>query len=140
MMGGPGTAQGVPNQEEDEIQQAIRLSLQDVGMSFTVENHEESRDGIEDNEEKKIALTEKHHTYRLMSIISHFGLTTKTGHYVSDVYNAEEKSWFHYDDEAVTPITESVVTASGRQKNGYIFFYIHRDLFEQMEKSEGKGR
>lgn len=139
-MGGPGMAQGVPNQEEDEIQQAIRLSLQDVGMSFTVENQEDSRDGFEKKEEKKVTSSDDCHSYRLMSIISHFGQTTKTGHYVSDVYNLAEKSWFHYDDETVTPIKQSVVTAGGRQKNGYIFFYIHSDLFEQMEKCEDKRR
>ena len=79
-------------------------------------------------------------TYHLMSVTSHFGLTTKTGNYVSDVYNVKGDSWFHYDDETVTPITESVVTASGRQKNGYIFFYIYRDLFEQLQKSDERGR
>ncbi|CAL4173051.1 unnamed protein product, partial [Meganyctiphanes norvegica] len=140
-MGGPGTAQSVPNQEEDEIQQAIRLSLQDVGMSFSVENAEDSRDGFEPPKiqnsfefDDDITMDDNRHTYRLMSIISHFGLTTKTGHYVSDVYNVKEDSWFHYDDETVTPITESVVTAGGRQKNGYIFFYVHRDFFEQLQK------
>lgn len=49
-----------------------------------------------------------------------------SGHYVSDIYNCEEGSWFHYDDETVTKISESVVLADGRQKNGYIFFYVHK--------------
>ena len=51
------------------------------------------------------------------------------GHYVSDVYNYEEQEWYHYDDESVTHIPESAVLANGRQKNGYIFFYIHRYVF-----------
>ena len=112
------------------------------GTSFSVENAEDSRDGFEktQNEDKETIVAENCHTYRLMSVISHFGLTTKTGHYVSDVYNVKEDYWFHYDDATVTPITESVVTASGRQKNGYIFFYIYRDLFEQLQKSDEKGR
>ncbi|KAG7172952.1 structural maintenance of chromosomes protein 2-like [Homarus americanus] len=66
------------------------------------------------------------HTYCLISVISHFGLTTNTGHYVADVFNCEEDSWFHYDDECVVKIPETVVFAEGRQKNGYIFFYMHK--------------
>ncbi|XP_068231534.1 ubiquitin carboxyl-terminal hydrolase 37-like [Palaemon carinicauda] len=124
-------------QEEDEIQQAIRLSLQDMGMSYNQENQEESLDKEDNKKEEIIAVAEnqesRRHAYCLISIISHFGLTTNTGHYVSDVYNCEEESWFHYDDESVAKIAESVVFAEGRQKNGYIFFYMHKDLMQKVK-------
>ncbi|XP_037778752.1 LOW QUALITY PROTEIN: ubiquitin carboxyl-terminal hydrolase 37-like [Penaeus monodon] len=132
--------------EDDEIQQAIRLSLQELGMTYSQENQVEN---AEEENEENIARSASQddsdiesglHTYRLMSIISHFGLTTNTGHYVSDIYNCEEGSWFHYDDETVTKISESVVLADGRQKNGYIFFYVHKDLFEKMEKKTQNER
>lgn len=125
-------------QEEDEIQQAIRLSLQDMGMSYSQENQEENLDQVneENVKEESVAVTEnqesRRHSYCLISIISHFGLTTNTGHYVSDVYNCDEESWFHYDDESVAKISESVVFAEGRQKNGYIFFYMHKDLMHKI--------
>nr|XP_053640239.1 ubiquitin carboxyl-terminal hydrolase 37-like [Cherax quadricarinatus] len=126
-------------QEEDEIQQAIRLSLQEMGMSYTQENQEESVDFQTDDYDPKNPLTEEFkcekHTYRLISVISHFGLTTNTGHYVADIYNCDEDNWFHYDDECVLRIPESVVCAEGRQKNGYIFFYMHKDLFLKEKKT-----
>lgn len=131
--------------EEDEIQQAIKLSLQDLGMSYTQENQSQvSEDQVEEEsprlltkkyEEDEDKINNHRHAYRLISAISHFGCTTNTGHYVADVYNCEEESWFHYDDESVSKIPESVVLAEGRQKNGYIFFYMHKDVFQKIEKS-----
>nr|XP_045626090.1 CWF19-like protein 2 [Procambarus clarkii] len=118
-------------QEEDEIQQAIRLSLQEMGMSYIQENQGDSAEFQSDDVKPKTPNIKDNpgsdrHTYRLISVISHFGLTTNTGHYVSDVYNCNEDNWFHYDDESVAKIPESVVCAEGRQKNGYIFFYMHQ--------------
>ncbi|XP_042859733.1 ubiquitin carboxyl-terminal hydrolase 37-like isoform X2 [Penaeus japonicus] len=132
--------------EDDEIQQAIRLSLQELGMTYSQENQGENAEEENDENIARSAsiddaeIENGQHTYRLMSIISHFGLTTNTGHYVSDIYNCEEGSWFHYDDETVTKISESVVLADGRQKNGYIFFYVHKDLFEKIEKKTQNER
>lgn len=134
------------SREEDEIQQAIRLSLQDLGMSYTQENQNQtSEDQVEEAEAHTLQSEEEevsshHHAFRLMSVISHFGSTTNTGHYVADVYNCEEKSWFHYDDESVSRIPESVVLAEGRQKNGYIFFYVHKDIFQEIEKKASLPR
>lgn len=134
-------------QEEDEIQQAIRLSLQEMGMSYSQENQGESSSMSScsnseqyEDEKQDVAVEENkesgRHAYCLISIISHFGLTTNTGHYVSDVYNCDEDSWFHYDDESVAKISESVVFAEGRQKNGYIFFYMHKDLFQKIKNKD----
>ncbi|XP_042215439.1 ubiquitin carboxyl-terminal hydrolase 37-like [Homarus americanus] len=131
--------------EEDEIQQAIRLSLQELGMSYTQENQGENAEGKDDEKGQNSLVIEENgesdrHTYCLISVISHFGLTTNTGHYVADVFNCEEDSWFHYDDECVVKIPETVVFAEGRQKNGYIFFYMHKDLFKKMEKKTSVNR
>ncbi|XP_071519478.1 ubiquitin carboxyl-terminal hydrolase 37-like isoform X3 [Panulirus ornatus] len=132
--------------EEDDIQQAIRLSLQESGMSYTQENQgngakSQTDESTFDNPGMIEENVENYkHTYRLISIISHFGLTTNTGHYVADIYNCEEDSWFHYDDECIAQIPESVVFAEGRQKNGYIFFYMHKDLFQKMEKKSKSSR
>jgi len=48
------------------------------------------------------------------------------GHYVADVYNIGQQQWYHYDDEVVSYLTEGEVLGSARQRNGYIFCYMHR--------------
>jgi hypothetical protein len=48
------------------------------------------------------------------------------GHYVADVYNIGQQQWYHYDDEVVSCLTEREVLGSARQRNGYIFCYVHR--------------
>ncbi|KAF0306423.1 Ubiquitin carboxyl-terminal hydrolase 37 [Amphibalanus amphitrite] len=37
-------------------------------------------------------------TYRLVGVISHYGGTAHSGHYVSDVYSVGRGMWLHYDD------------------------------------------
>jgi len=48
------------------------------------------------------------------------------GHYVADVYNLDQQQWYHYDDEVVSQPTEDEVVGSARQRNGYVFCYMHR--------------
>jgi hypothetical protein len=48
------------------------------------------------------------------------------GHYVADVYNLEQQQWYHYDDEEVSHPTQDEVVGCARQRNGYIFCYMHR--------------
>ena len=67
-------------------------------------------------------------TYQLVSIISHYGSTTHSGHYVSEVYNVGRSRWFHYDDRQVTCVEDTNVLGEGPQRNAYIFFYLRRDL------------
>jgi hypothetical protein len=45
---------------------------------------------------------------------------------VADVYNLHQQQWYHYDDEDVSHPTEDEVVGSARQRNGYIFCYMHR--------------
>ncbi|KAL7646244.1 UNVERIFIED_CONTAM: hypothetical protein RMT77_003153 [Armadillidium vulgare] len=115
--------------EEEEFQTAIRLSLQDSGMSYANQDTEDEIQISSSDSEMK-----SEHCYRLVSVVSHFGQTTTTGHYVSDVLKCDEDKWYHYDDENVTSLSESVIGGEGRQKNGYIFFYIHRDIYNDMKK------
>ncbi|KAK7076772.1 hypothetical protein SK128_022077 [Halocaridina rubra] len=100
-----GSALPTPDNEDEELQLVMRRSMEDI------------QGGQEDDEfQQAIRLS-----------------LQEMGHYVSDVYNCDEDSWFHYDDESVARISESVVFAEGRQKNGYIFFYMHKDLFQQIK-------
>jgi len=77
------------------------------------------------------------HDYRLVSVISHQGSTTNSGHYVADVYRFDQGSWFQYSDTQVTPTTEDIVRKSGNNtKNGYIFMYLHEELAKQLDKNK----
>ena len=69
------------------------------------------------------------HTYlKLLSFLIDVEVIASVfaGHYVADVYNIGRQQWYHYDDEAVSYLTESEVLGSARQRNGYIFCYMHR--------------
>jgi hypothetical protein len=48
------------------------------------------------------------------------------GHYVADVYNVGQQQRYRYNDEVVSCLTEGEVLGSARQRNGYIFCYMHR--------------
>ena len=51
----------------------------------------------------------KNDTYRLVGVVSHLGGTTRSGHYVSDVYSVERDQWFHYNDHRVNRVDEADV-------------------------------
>jgi hypothetical protein len=65
---------------------------------------------------------------KLVSFLLDVEVTTSVfaGHYVADVYNVGQQQWYHYDDEVVSYLTEDEVLGSARQRNGYIFCYMHR--------------
>ncbi|EFO26035.2 hypothetical protein LOAG_02445 [Loa loa] len=67
-------------------------------------------------------------SYRLISVISHLGCTSESGHYICDTWCKKNKGWLLCDDEAVSPITESKIPA--RSNVGYIYFYLNSELFE----------
>lgn len=66
-------------------------------------------------------------SYRLIGIVNHLGLSSNSGHYISDVYNIKSKTWISYDDTKVEAISEEQVLKR-RAKTGYIFFYIHNSF------------
>ena len=75
-------------------------------------------------------------TYRLVGVISHYGGATHSGHYyVSDVYRVGRDRWFHYDDRRVSCVEEADVLGKGHQRNGYVFFYLHKDLCSQIRQN-----
>ncbi|XP_043219969.1 ubiquitin carboxyl-terminal hydrolase 37-like [Amphibalanus amphitrite] len=78
-------------------------------------------------------------TYRLVGVISHYGGTAHSGHYVSDVYSVGRDMWFHYDDQRVSCVDEAYVLNEGHQRDGYTFFYLHKELCSQIVRMEGGG-
>jgi ubiquitin carboxyl-terminal hydrolase 26/29/37 len=73
------------------------------------------------------------YSYHLMSVVSHIGDTSFTGHYVSDVYDIIKSEWLTFDDLTVTPTTLQQV-CSRRQATGYLFFYQSKELVEDLEE------
>ncbi|XP_007462971.1 PREDICTED: ubiquitin carboxyl-terminal hydrolase 26 [Lipotes vexillifer] len=71
------------------------------------------------------------HDYRLIGIINHLGKTPSTGHYVSDAYNFERQEWSSYSDLEVSSTQEAPVQKA-RIHTGYIFFYMHNEIFEEL--------
>ncbi|KAM3721135.1 Ubiquitin carboxyl-terminal hydrolase [Dirofilaria immitis] len=67
-------------------------------------------------------------SYRLISVISHLGNTSESGHYVCDIWCKKNKDWLLCDDESVSPITETRIRA--KNNVGYIYFYLNSELFE----------
>jgi ubiquitin carboxyl-terminal hydrolase 26/29/37 len=63
--------------------------------------------------------------YRIVGVVNHLGVSSDSGHYISDVCDLRKRTWSSYDDTKVTSIDESEVLAR-RVKTGYIFFYIHK--------------
>eukprot|EP00061_Rhincodon_typus_P008265 g30724.t1 len=64
------------------------------------------------------------HSYRLISVVSHIGSSSSSGHYISDVYDIKKQTWLTYNDLEVSKTMEGTVQ-SDRDKSGYIFFYMH---------------
>uniref|UniRef100_A0A0N5AZA9 Ubiquitinyl hydrolase 1 n=1 Tax=Syphacia muris TaxID=451379 RepID=A0A0N5AZA9_9BILA len=73
-------------------------------------------------------------SYRLLSVISHLGGTSESGHYVCDVWSRSGKRWLHCDDDSVSEVTEDSVREN-RTSTGYIFFYIASDLLSQGDEA-----
>ncbi|XP_004485051.2 ubiquitin carboxyl-terminal hydrolase 29 [Dasypus novemcinctus] len=71
------------------------------------------------------------HAYQLISVVSHLGSSPDSGHYISDVYDFERQTWFTYSDLHVSEIQESTMQEA-RLGNGYIFFYMHSGIFEEL--------
>ncbi|XP_039095819.1 ubiquitin carboxyl-terminal hydrolase 26 [Hyaena hyaena] len=73
--------------------------------------------------------------YRLIAVVSHLGKTPNSGHYISDAYDFERQTWFTYNDLQVLSIEEPLLQEA-RLCSGYIFLYMHNDIFEELLKRE----
>ncbi|KAL3983078.1 Ubiquitin carboxyl-terminal hydrolase family protein [Acanthocheilonema viteae] len=67
-------------------------------------------------------------SYRLISFVNHLGEEVDSGHYISNIWCNESKTWILCDDESVEQISERSVQT--KSTTGYIFFYLHREVFE----------
>ncbi|TEA38950.1 hypothetical protein DBR06_SOUSAS1710029 [Sousa chinensis] len=133
--------------EDDDLKRATELSLQEFNNSFLDSVGSDEDSGNEDvldmeyteaeaEELKRNAETGNlPHSYRLISVVSHIGSTSSSGHYISDVYDIKKQAWFTYNDLEVSKIQEASVQ-SDRDRSGYIFFYMHKEIFDELLETE----
>ncbi|CAM5146878.1 unnamed protein product [Eretmochelys imbricata] len=133
--------------EDDDLKRATELSLQEFNSSLLDSVGSDEDSGTEDvldmeyseaeaEELKRNAeIGELPHSYRLVSIVSHIGSTSSSGHYISDVYDIKKQSWFTYNDLEVSRILEASVQCD-RDRSGYIFFYMHKEIFDELLETE----
>ncbi|KAL3854008.1 hypothetical protein ACJMK2_013292, partial [Sinanodonta woodiana] len=104
----------------------IDLTCQEVDV-YPPDDEEELLPEVINNEKGELP-----YSYRLISIVNHVGTSSVLGHYISDVYDIKKRSWFSFDDSHVTRTTEQEVQ-SKRERTGYIFFYISKDIFDDLQ-------
>jgi len=134
-------------EEEADMLRALELSTQDLSSRFdeaeedagqvVPESTEVNNDDCDDNEE--VVTGPPEFSYKLTSIVSHFGASTAAGHYVADVYRFDAGGWFRYDDTVVTQTNETSVRKGSNRANGYIFMYVHQPLWEQCNVKHNKN-
>uniref|UniRef100_A0A8C6TC74 Ubiquitin carboxyl-terminal hydrolase n=1 Tax=Neogobius melanostomus TaxID=47308 RepID=A0A8C6TC74_9GOBI len=135
--------------EDDDLKRATELSLQEFNNSLPellcsddsgnedvldMEYTEAEAESLRRNAESGFLPN----SFRLISVVSHIGSSSSSGHYISDVYDMKKQSWLTYNDLDVSRTQESAVQ-SDRDRSGYIFFYMHKDVFEQLSETEKSG-
>ncbi|XP_076989483.1 ubiquitin carboxyl-terminal hydrolase 29 [Tamandua tetradactyla] len=116
---------------EEDIIRAAELSGQKAGMNSLCVSEVKAR-----KLKGGATVGDPPHAYQLISVVSHIGSSPDSGHYVSDVYDFERQAWFTYSDLWVSEIQETMIQKA-RLCSGYIFFYMHSEIFEELlEKSK----
>ncbi|XP_055019497.1 ubiquitin carboxyl-terminal hydrolase 37 isoform X1 [Boleophthalmus pectinirostris] len=135
--------------EDDDLKRATELSLQEFNNSLPellcsddsgnedvldMEYTEAEAENLRRNAESGFLPN----SFRLISVVSHIGSSSSSGHYISDVYDMKKQSWLTYNDLDVSR-TQEVAVQRDRDRSGYIFFYMHKDVFEQLSEMERTG-
>ncbi|XP_068184773.1 ubiquitin carboxyl-terminal hydrolase 37 [Antennarius striatus] len=136
--------------EDDDLKRATELSLQEFNNSLPELLCSDDDSGNEDvldmeyteaeaeNLKRNAESGEVANSFRLISVVSHIGSSSSSGHYISDVYDMKKQSWLTYNDLDVSRTQEAAVQRD-RDRSGYIFFYMHKDVFEQLSDMEKSG-
>ncbi|XP_076421039.1 ubiquitin carboxyl-terminal hydrolase 29-like [Peromyscus maniculatus bairdii] len=107
----------------------------DVNKSSKLREQKDNEDSLVDavDESKNVVLRDDPQNYRLVSLVSHFGRSHYSGHYVSNVYDFQKQAWLLYNDVRVFEIPEALIQKI-HLHNGYICFYMHKEIFEWLLK------
>lgn len=125
--------------EDEELNRALQLSLQEFEEHGSTADQPESptamdTDNLTDSNFQDDEGELSTHSYRLVSIVSHLGTRSTSGHYISDVFDCKTKQWTSYDDSTATKISEHGVRYK-RQHSGYIFFYLYKQCVDAIENA-----
>lgn len=136
--------------EDDDLKRATELSLQEFNNSLPELLCSDEDSGNEDVLDMEYTEAEAEslkrnaesgdlaNSFRLISVVSHIGSSSSSGHYITDVYDMKKQSWLTYNDLDVSRTQEAAVRRD-RDRSGYIFFYMHKDVFEQLSEMEKSG-
>uniref|UniRef100_A0A667ZZW6 Ubiquitin carboxyl-terminal hydrolase n=1 Tax=Myripristis murdjan TaxID=586833 RepID=A0A667ZZW6_9TELE len=136
--------------EDDDLKRATELSLQEFNNSLPELLCSDEDSGNEDVLDMEYSEAEAEdlkrnaesgdlaNSFRLISVVSHIGSSSSSGHYISDVYDMKKQSWLTYNDLDVSRTQEAAVQRD-RDRSGYIFFYMHKDVFEELSEMERTG-
>ncbi|KAM3862486.1 ubiquitin carboxyl-terminal hydrolase 37 [Diretmus argenteus] len=136
--------------EDDDLKRATELSLQEFNNSLPELLCSDEDSGNEDVLDMEYSEAEAEdlkrnaesgdlaNSFRLISVVSHIGSTSSSGHYISDVYDMKKQSWLTCNDLDVSRTQEAAVQRD-RDRSGYIFFYMHKDVFEELSEMEKTG-
>ncbi|XP_056289419.1 ubiquitin carboxyl-terminal hydrolase 37 isoform X2 [Pseudoliparis swirei] len=136
--------------DDDDLKRATELSLQEFNNSLPELLCSDEDSGNEDvldmeytdaeaeNLKRNAESGDSANSFRLISVVSHIGNSSSSGHYISDVYDMKKQSWLTYNDLDVSRTQEAAVQRD-RDCSGYIFFYMHKDVFEQLSEMERSG-
>ncbi|KAI4878712.1 hypothetical protein NFI96_013483 [Prochilodus magdalenae] len=136
--------------EDDDLKRATELSLQEFNNSLPDLLCSDDDSGNEDALDMEYSEAEAEelkrnaecgdlaNSFRLISVVSHIGTSSSSGHYISDVYDMKKQSWLTYNDLDVSRTQESTVQRD-RDRSGYIFFYMHKNVFEELSELERAG-
>ncbi|KAM5153335.1 ubiquitin carboxyl-terminal hydrolase 37 [Mantella aurantiaca] len=137
--------------EDDDLKRATELSLQEFNSSMLdgmISDEDSGNEDILDMEYTEVETEELKrnaetgelpHSYRLVSVVSHIGSSSSSGHYISDVCDVKKQAWFTYNDLAVSR-TQEITVQSDRDRSGYIFFYMHKDIFDELIEEEKRSQ
>merc|ERR1712183_1124158 len=68
------------------------------------------------------------HSYRLHSVVSHYGASVSSGHYVADVFRFDGGGWHRYDDTRVTRTNSRAVRTGSNTANGYTHLHVQASV------------
>uniref|UniRef100_A0A4W4FRN4 Ubiquitin carboxyl-terminal hydrolase n=1 Tax=Electrophorus electricus TaxID=8005 RepID=A0A4W4FRN4_ELEEL len=136
--------------EDDDLKRATELSLQEFNNSLPELLCSDDDSGNEDALDMEYSEAEAEelkrnaesgelaNSFRLISVVSHIGTSSSSGHYITDVYDMKKQSWLTYNDLDVSRTQEATVQRD-RDRSGYIFFYMHKNVFEELSELERAG-
>ena len=125
------------------------LSLQDANVNSLASGFNknlghkdilcEKNKKAEAKKQKRNSKMRDQYGYQLIGVVSHVGNTLHSGHYISDAFDFERQTWFTYNDIQVSSIQEALIRKA-RLHTGYIFFYMHNEIFKELMEREDSSQ